>query len=138
MLEQHVDVVGQESADVLRLTYLNGFHQTGLRNLLDRAVLEHRDIRVERDLLRATVKIDEVPFDFMRKRMSVAVAGEGEGESESGKNLMICKGAVEEMLRVCNRVRIGGEIRRQILTGDNDIVTRKVCRDVGLPVTASG
>jgi len=100
-LARHVDVWGEESDDVLEMAYLNSYYQTGLKNLLDVAVLEH--VEVHRDLKVATAfqKVDEIPFDFNRRRMSVVVAEEGQ------PNLLICKGAVEEILSVCNRVRHG-------------------------------
>ncbi|AKV04417.1 Mg(2+) transport ATPase, P-type [Labilithrix luteola] len=104
VLEQHVDVVGQESREVLRLAYLNSSHQTGLRNLLDRAVLEHAQMRSHAAELRALEKVDEIPFDFMRRRMSVVVA------TEEGKRLLICKGAIDEVLAVCDKVEIAGEV----------------------------
>jgi Mg2+-importing ATPase len=104
VLEQHVDVVGQESHEVLRLAYLNSYHQTGLRNLLDRAVLEHAEMSAEGPTSRALEKVDEIPFDFMRRRMSVVVT------TPEGRHLLVCKGAIDEVLRVCERVEIAGEI----------------------------
>lgn len=125
VLEQHVDVVGQESREVLRLAYVNSYHQTGLRNLLDRAVLEHDDcthgaLRIDAERLRATRKVDEVPFDFMRKRMSVVIEGNDK------RHVLICKGAVDEILAACDRVQIAGE------TGPiTDIIRRHVARITG-------
>lgn len=104
VLEQHVDVVGRESHEVLRLAYLNSYHQTGLRNLLDRAVLEHAEMERESAASHALEKVDEIPFDFMRRRMSVIVA------TPEGRHLLICKGAIDEVLRVCQRVEIAGEV----------------------------
>jgi len=104
VLEQHVDVVGQESHEVLRLAYLNSYHQTGLRNLLDRAVLDHAELDGDGPAARALSKIDEVPFDFMRRRMSVVVG------TPEGSHLIVCKGAIDEIMRVCDRVEIAGEV----------------------------
>ena len=100
-LARHVDVWGQESDDVLEMAYLNSYYQTGLKNLLDVAVLEH--VEVHRDLRVGTAfnKVDEIPFDFTRRRMSVVVA------EEDQPHLLICKGAVEEVLSVCTTVRHG-------------------------------
>lgn len=202
-LARHIDVFGEESDAVLEYAYLNSHYQTGLRNLLDVAVLEHVEVHAELDVARAFRKVDEIPFDFTRRRMSVVVAEHDE------HHLLICKGAVEEMLGICTRVRHGeldepitGEIRRRlrevtdalnedgmrvvavavrelppleyaygvadeadmtlvgyiafldppkestaaalealathgvvvkILTGDNDLVAAKICREVGLP-----
>jgi len=204
ILEQHVDMSGEDSDHVLELAYLNSFHQTGLKNLLDLAVLEHSEIE---GLAREEFpdKIDEIPFDFNRKRMSVVV-----GKNDN-THLLITKGAVEEMVNVCSFVEKEGEILPldkslhseiydivhnynedgfrviavayktipnsqqsysvkdesemilagfmsfldppkdsareaiealneygvcvKVLTGDNGIVTKKVCKDVGLEIT---
>jgi Mg2+-importing ATPase len=100
ILEQHLDVFGRESEKVLQLAYLNSYYQTGLKNLLDVAVLEHAEL--EKGLRVATDYrlVDEIPFDFTRRRMSVCV------ETERQQELLITKGAVEEMLAVCRFVEI--------------------------------
>ncbi|SEM69697.1 Mg2+-importing ATPase [Pseudomonas sp. ok272] len=100
-LARHVDVWGQESEDVLEMAYLNSYYQTGLKNLLDVAVLEHVEVQRELKVGTAFRKVDEVPFDFNRRRMSVVVA------EQEQPHLLICKGAVEEVLAVCERVRHG-------------------------------
>jgi P-type Mg2+ transporter len=99
VLEQHVNVVGEEDDVVLALAYLNSFYQTGLKNLLDLAVLEHAEVHRELAIERAYAKVDEIPFDFTRRRMSVVV------EREHRDHQLICKGAAEEILSVCTRVR---------------------------------
>jgi len=208
VLERHVNAVGEEDDFVLALAYLNSFYQTGLRNLLDVAVLEHAELKRELAIDKAYGKVDECPFDFTRRRMSVVV------DHEHRDHQLICKGAVEEILAVCRYVRdepqlgegervvelrderrddakelvaemnedgfrvvavayrefpvdhgpytVGDErdlilagfvgfldppketaapalralglhgIDVKILTGDNDLVTRKICRDVGI------
>ena len=103
-LERHTDVFGQDSEDVLKFAYLNSHYQTGLRNLLDRAVLEHVELQTELRLAQDYRKVDEIPFDFERRRMSVVVS-EREDHHE-----LICKGAVEEMLAVCTQVRDGESV----------------------------
>ena len=199
VLERHVDVTNRESEDVLRYAYMNSHYQTGLRNLLDNAVLAHEELDVEK----AARKVDELPFDFTRKRMSVVIDYED-------THVLICKGAVEEVYAACDRYQIDDDIftlidlikadlveeyqalsaqgyrviavayrefpkdrevfttadesglillgylafldppkdsaaravealrasgvRVKILTGDNDLVTRKICCDVGLEV----
>ena len=199
VLEKYVDVSGKQSDEVLRYSYMNSFYQTGLRNLLDRAVLAHGEFEVER----RCQKVDEIPFDFTRKRMSVVVDYEGD-------HVLICKGAVEDVFKVCSSYQVEDDVLplidmiRQdvledyealsadgyrvlaiayrefprektvfaaadesdmillgyiaffdppkestaqalkalkdagvavkILTGDNDLVTRKVCKDVGIDV----
>ncbi|KRP46124.1 magnesium-translocating P-type ATPase [Pseudomonas poae] len=100
-LARHVDVWGQDSDDVLEMAYLNSYYQTGLKNLLDVAVLEHVDVHRELNVGTAFHKVDEIPFDFNRRRMSVVVAEQGL------PHLLICKGAVEEILSVCTSVRHG-------------------------------
>jgi P-type Mg2+ transporter len=100
-LARHVDVWGEESDDVLEMAYLNSYYQTGLKNLLDVAVLEHVEVHRELKVGTAFQKVDEIPFDFNRRRMSVVVAEQGL------PHLLICKGAVEEILSVCNSVRHG-------------------------------
>ncbi|MGJ7529617.1 magnesium-translocating P-type ATPase [Variovorax sp. GB1P17] len=101
-LERHTDVFGNESTEVLKFAYLNSYYQTGLKNLLDRAVLEHVELQSELKLGQDYGKVDEIPFDFQRRRMSVVVS-EREDHHE-----LICKGAVEEMLSVCTRVHENG------------------------------
>ena len=97
-LERHADVNGVESDEVLRLAYLNSHYQTGLKNLLDAAVLEHIEVHRELGIGTNYRKVDEIPFDFQRRRMSVVVS-EREDHHE-----LICKGALEEVLAVCTQV----------------------------------
>lgn len=100
-LARNVDVWGHACDDVLEMAYLNSYYQTGLKNLLDVAVLEHVEIHRELKVGTAFRKVDEIPFDFTRRRMSVVVA------ERDQPHLLICKGAVEEVLAVCSRVRHG-------------------------------
>ncbi|QTU08020.1 magnesium-translocating P-type ATPase [Pseudomonas protegens] len=100
-LARHVDVWGEDSDDVLEMAYLNSYYQTGLKNLLDVAVLEHVEVHRELKVGTAFQKVDEIPFDFTRRRMSVVVA------EQDRPHLLICKGAVEEVLAVCRNVRHG-------------------------------
>ena len=103
ILEKAVDVTNRDSDDVLRYAYMNSYYQTGLRNLLDRSVLSHSDLDVER----GCKKVDEIPFDFQRKRMSVAVDYEGD-------HVLICKGAVEDIYKACTHYQIDEEIHLMI------------------------
>jgi P-type Mg2+ transporter len=204
VLERHLDLDGEESDEALEYGYLNSRFQTGLKNLMDKAVLAHRDLEAAATRYRV---VDEIPFDFQRRRMSVVVADGG------GEHLLICKGAVEEMLSICAFAKVGDvtepmteERRREIkamthrlnedglrvlvvaarrqpahespysvadesglvavgclafldppkdsaatairalhshgvavkvVTGDNEAVTRKICREVGLDVSHS-
>ena len=100
-LARHVDVWGADSDDVMEMAYLNSYYQTGLKNLLDVAVLEYAEVHRELDPAKNFRKVDEIPFDFTRRRMSVVVAEHDE------HHLLICKGAVEEILAVCTQVRHG-------------------------------
>jgi len=102
-LARHADAWGQDSAEVLNFAYLNSFYQTGLKNLLDRAVLARVDVAVELQLKDAYRKVDEIPFDFERRRMSVVVAALVGGQDQHHE--LICKGAVEEVLAACTQVR---------------------------------
>jgi Mg2+-importing ATPase len=104
LLKRHLDVSGNENEQILNLGYLNSYHQTGLKNLLDAAVLEHVGIEEKVAALGNFHKVDEIPFDFQRKRMSVIL------EEESGSHLLLCKGAVEEIFGICDRVEVRGEV----------------------------
>ncbi|MCE3255800.1 MAG: mgtA [Rickettsiaceae bacterium] len=104
ILEKYVDLEGKESATVLSYAYLNSFYQTGLKNLLDRAILEHGDQNYDAFLDKKYKKIDEIPFDFNRRRMSVVL------EDNNQKHLLICKGAVEEMLLNSNKALISNNV----------------------------
>lgn len=204
VLQRHLDPYGQESVDVLKYAYLNSFYQTGLKNLLDVAVLEHNQELESLGIEKNYQKFDEIPFDFVRRRMSVVI------EETSKQHVLICKGAVEEVLKVCTQLKVNDQIlpmdqsvhrkvvdlqqklnadglrviavaykvmppnqshyaigdecdlvllgniafldppkesaapalqalkrngiEVKILTGDNDIITRKICKDVGLPI----
>ncbi|MCC7376028.1 MAG: magnesium-translocating P-type ATPase [Verrucomicrobiales bacterium] len=204
VLIRHIDLRGVDSNRVLEHAYLNSLFQTGLRNLLDRAVIDRAEQLGLREVAKTWWKIDEIPFDFVRRRMSVVLRREGK------ELVLFCKGAVEEMLEICTHVDDGttssaidanwreklvelrdrlneeglrviavgykrlpkdaasvsvadernlvfsgfvafldpakestAEALRQlkdlgvavkILTGDNAIVARKICRDVGLDV----
>ena len=105
VLEMHLDLNGEENDDVLEFAYLNSYYQSGLKNLLDVAVLEHRDLATTLDFKKKYFKTDEIPFDFIRRRMSVAVHA-----AFTGKDLLVTKGAAEEVLSVCSRAKEGDEI----------------------------
>ncbi|MGS0741580.1 magnesium-translocating P-type ATPase [Glaciimonas sp. GG7] len=103
-LERHTDILGKQSDLVLEYAYLNSHYQTGLKNLLDVAVLDHAELQREMALASAYRKVDEIPFDFQRRRMSVVVS-EREDHHE-----LICKGAVEEIVSVCTHARHNGVV----------------------------
>jgi Mg2+-importing ATPase len=202
ILKRHLDIFGADSDRVLELAFLNSHFQSGLKNLLDRAVLEHHELARELRPDHQFEKIDEIPFDFERRRLSVVV------RRDDGAHLLVCKGAVEELFAISERYETEDEcgtldvshleaarrlteelnadgfrvvavayrelppeqsafcvadesgltlvgyiafldppkdsaaealealakagVTVKILTGDNDIVTRKVCAEVGL------
>lgn len=104
VLEQHLDVKGRENEKVLDYGYLNSYYHTGLKNLLDDAVLEHEELNKAMNIKSSYEKIDEIPFDFERKRMSVVV------KDSTGRHLLICKGAVEGMLDIAAQMDIDDDI----------------------------
>jgi len=98
VLEKHCDVHGKDDEDVLKMAYLNSFYQTGLKNLLDRAILKH-----EKLVVKQFKKIDEMPFDFGRKIMSVVV-------ETNGTHRLISKGAPEAIFSRCSKYESDGQI----------------------------
>jgi P-type Mg2+ transporter len=102
-LEKHCDVVRQTSLSVLQLAFLNSHFQTGLKNVLDRAVLQHQEIHQDLSIADYS-KVDEIPFDFSRKMMSVVVS------TPQGKHRLICKGAPESVFSRCTQFELDGEV----------------------------
>lgn len=105
ILEHHYDVRGNRDDRILQLAWLNSFHQSGMKNLMDIAVIEHADALGESCKPANYGKVDELPFDFVRRRLSVIV------QDDLGQQLMVSKGAVEEMLAVSGHIADGKEIR---------------------------
>ncbi|WP_145475841.1 magnesium-translocating P-type ATPase [Yersinia similis] len=104
ILEHHLDVSGCNDSKVLQLAWLNSFHQSGMRNLMDQAVIKFSRGKPEIEELRNFNKVDELPFDFIRRRLSIVV------KDAQQQQHLICKGAVEEMLSICTHVREGDVI----------------------------
>ncbi|WP_016678907.1 magnesium-translocating P-type ATPase, partial [Yersinia pestis] len=104
ILEHHLDVSGCNDNKVLQLAWLNSFHQSGMRNLMDQAVIKFSRGKPEIEALRNFNKVDELPFDFIRRRLSIVV------KDAQQQQHLICKGAVEEMLSICTHVREGDDI----------------------------
>jgi Mg2+-importing ATPase len=102
ILQRHCDVVQEEDDGVLLLALLNSHFQTGLKNVLDRAVLQHEKSRGLTDVQQYK-KVDEIPFDFQRRLMSVVV------ETPKGKHQLICKGAPEEIFKRCTTFELEGK-----------------------------
>ena len=110
VLEYHWNVDGEDDARVLRHAYLNSYFQTGYKNLMDLAIIlkteEEEAANTQlADLSETYVKVDEIPFDFVRRRLTTVV------QDKKGKTQMVTKGAVEEMLSVCTFAECGGEVR---------------------------
>jgi Mg2+-importing ATPase len=122
VLEKHLDVHGDESERVLQYGYMNSYYQTGLKNLMDEAILEHghleEDLKVKTDFH----KIDEIPFDFQRRRMSVIV------ENNQNQHILICKGAVEEIMRLSPKVEVKGEALD--VTAEHDAHRKKLVQEL--------
>jgi Mg2+-importing ATPase len=102
ILQKALDLDGGDSREVLEYAYLNSYYQSGLRNLLDVAVLRHAQAGELEAVARSYRKFDEIPFDFERRRMSVALEG-------NGRRLLVCKGAVEEVFAASSHGRAEGE-----------------------------
>lgn len=111
VLERYLNTDGNEDARVLRHAFLNSFFQTGLKNLIDLAVIDRADVTpstvmpdsmLGQSLRDRYTKVDEVPFDFSRRRLSVVVA------DAQGKTQMVTKGAAEETLDICSFVEVDG------------------------------
>ncbi len=121
-LEKHLDAQGDPSEKVLEYGYLNSYHHTGLKNLLDEAILDHEELEERLKAKEKYRKIDEIPFDFVRRRMSVVV------EDTTGLNTLICKGAVEEVLDLCTRVEVKGEVIE--VQAEHDATRRQIADDL--------
>ncbi|HEY2953236.1 MAG TPA: magnesium-translocating P-type ATPase, partial [Verrucomicrobiae bacterium] len=105
VLIRHLDSHGSESKRVLEHAYLNSLFQTGLKNLLDRAVIDRAEQLGLRDVAKSWWKEDEIPFDFIRRRMSVVLT------QSRKEHILICKGAVEEILDICSEVEDAGHAK---------------------------
>ena len=105
VLEKYMDVLGREDKRILRHAFLNSYFQTGLKNLMDLAIISRAEKEDLSFLKEAYVREDEIPFDFSRRRMSVVL------RDKEGKRQLITKGAVEEMLSICSFIEIDGEVK---------------------------
>jgi Mg2+-importing ATPase len=104
VLQYHLNIHGKEDRRVLRHAYLNSNFQTGLKNLLDLAIIDKAVKNSFYSLNYEYQKIDEIPFDFTRKRISVVL------KDKNGKLQMITKGALEEMLQICKYAEYNGKV----------------------------
>lgn len=124
VLEKYINADGSndESKRILRHAYFNSYFQTGLKNLMDKAILSHvKELKLEH-LKDAYTKVDEIPFDFIRRRMSIVI------EDKQGKRQIITKGAVEEMLSICSHTEFNGEV--QSLTDKLKVKAQKISEEM--------
>ena len=103
VLEKYLDIKGEEDMNVLKHVYLNSYFQTGLQGNIDEAIIARAKKEEISDIAKQYKKIDEIPFDFSRRRLSIVVS---DGEKES----LITKGAIEETLNICTMVEYKGKI----------------------------
>ena len=104
VLERHLNLEEDEDTRVLSYAFLNSYYQTGLKNLIDLAVIEKADLIGIDDPIMGFTKVDEIPFDFKRRRMSVIIA-----DGQNHKQL-VTKGAFEEIADVCKYAEFKGQI----------------------------
>ncbi|RHW51590.1 magnesium-translocating P-type ATPase [Lactobacillus bombicola] len=108
VLERHYDLNLHENSHILELGYLNSYYQTGMKNLIDKAIIEAAGDELDiNEIQRDYNKIDEIPFDFSRRRMSVVVEN---SDLEHGEHLLVTKGASEEMMAVATKIEVDGQI----------------------------
>ncbi|TNV17336.1 magnesium-translocating P-type ATPase [Buttiauxella sp. B2] len=109
ILEHHIDTLGQKNASVLSLAWLNSHYQSGIKNLMDQAVLHFAEKSFSENepgfvKPKGYTKVDELPFDFIRRRLSIVV------EDTQQNHLLVCKGAVEEMLGISSHIYENGKV----------------------------
>ncbi|EKD43956.1 MAG: hypothetical protein ACD_72C00058G0001, partial [uncultured bacterium] len=104
VLEKYLNINGDEDCTILNYAYLNSYFQTGLNNLMDTAILKHKEVEKQINIKKNYKKIDEIPFDFSRRKMSVVI------ENEKHEHMLICKGAIEEVVASCTHIQIGEKI----------------------------
>ena len=105
VLQKYIDVTGKEDLSILEYAYLNSYYGTGMKNLVDRAIVSYGDEHDIKNKIESYVKVDEIPFDYTRKRMSVVV------EQKSGAHRLITKGALEEIIKICTKVKVDNKIQ---------------------------
>lgn len=104
VLEKYMNLHGEDDARILRHAYLNSYFQTGLKNLIDLAIINRAVQSGLEDMLVGYSRVDEIPFDFSRRRMSVVLT------NKSGKRQLITKGAVEEIISISSFVEMNGRV----------------------------
>ena len=124
ILEKYMDVLGREDKRILRHAFLNSYFQTGLKNLMDVAIINRAEKEELSFLKEAYVREDEIPFDFSRRRMSVVL------KDQNGKRQLITKGAVEEILSICSFIEIDGEVKE--ITDELIVNAKKIAEENNL------
>ncbi|MGP9434495.1 magnesium-translocating P-type ATPase [Ewingella sp. AOP8-B2-18] len=104
ILEHHIDTAGQKNESVLSLAWLNSHHQSGIKNLMDQAVIYFSENEANFVKPEGYSKVDEMPFDFIRRRLSIVV------KDKQANHLLVCKGAVEEMLSISTHMHENGKV----------------------------
>ena len=122
VLQKHLDTQGEDSTRVLQFAFLNSTFQTGLNNIMDEAIISHAEINKLTSLKKEYKKIDEMPFDFERRRMSVVV------ENKAGKHFLICKGATEEIFKLCKNI----DLNEKISNFKKELRHEKIKRDLNM------
>ena len=128
VLEKYLDIKGQEDMNVLKHVYLNSYFQTGLKGNIDEAIIARGEKEGIKEIAKEYKKIDEIPFDFSRRRLSIVV-------TDGQKEKLITKGAIEEILNICTKVEYKGEITNlteEIKTNIKNIA--KILNEQGLRV----
>ena len=123
VLQRYINIDGEEDESILEYAYLNSNFSTGLKNIVDRAIISYGEENNLKPILENYKKIDEIPFDYERKRMSVVVK-----EKDKTNYRMFTKGALEEIISICNKVKYKGKI----VDLDKKIITRveKIVQDL--------
>lgn len=107
VLERHYDLNMQEKPRILKFSYLNAYYQTGMEDLIDKAVIDAAGDELNvNEIQRDYNKIDEIPFDYIRKRMSVVVV---DNDEHHGQHMLVTKGAAEGMLNISSKVEVDGK-----------------------------
>ncbi len=104
VLQKYMNIDGDEDLRVLEYAFLNSYYSTGIKNLIDRAIIEYGIEHKIDEKTSEYSKIDEIPFDYSRKKMSIVV------KTPKGKHRLITKGALEEILKICNSVKYNDDI----------------------------
>lgn len=126
VLERHYDLDMDETPRILKFSYLNAYYQTGMKGLIDKAVIDAAGDELDvNEIQRDYNKIDEIPFDYTRKRMSVVVV---DNDEHHGQHLLVTKGAAEGMLDISSKIELNGKTedltaawRKKILNQINEL-----------------